>query len=91
MDEIKGFCRKLLLAENWPARWNCGKWTDFHGYLYIISNLAIWLAYFAIPVAMLYFLKKRKADLPFKTVFWLFILFIMACGSTHFFDALLFY
>jgi chemotaxis family two-component system sensor kinase Cph1 len=91
MDEVREFFYKIFMAENWPARWHCGKWSDFHGWLYIFSNLAIWLAYFAIPVALFYFLKKREDDIPFKKVFWLFILFILACGTTHLCDAILFY
>jgi len=91
MNEVKEFFQKLFIADDWPARWHCGKWTDFHGWLYILSNLTIWLAYFIIPIAILYFLKKRQDDLPFKRVFWLFILFILACGTTHLCDAMLFY
>ncbi|UPT68577.1 MAG: hypothetical protein M0D57_08105 [Sphingobacteriales bacterium JAD_PAG50586_3] len=49
MDELAHFFSNLLDTTDWPPRWHCGKWTDFHGWLYIISDLLIWAAYFAIP------------------------------------------
>lgn len=72
-------------------RWVCGQWSEFHGWMYIISDLVIFLAYMAIPFAMLIFVRKRWDDVPFKWVFWLFIAFIALCGATHFIDALIFY
>lgn len=72
-------------------RWVCGKWTSFHGWLYIISDVVIFLAYMAIPFAMVYFVRKRWNELPFRHVFWLFIAFISLCGTTHLVDAIIFY
>jgi two-component system, chemotaxis family, sensor kinase Cph1 len=91
MEQVLEFFKKLFLAESWPPRWLCGTWSDFHGWLYILSDLAIWAAYFTIPLILFYFIQKRKRDLPFIRVFWLFILFILACGTTHLVDAMLFY
>lgn len=81
----------LLSTDKWPPRWICGDWTALHGWFYILSDLSIGLAYFAIPVILYYFIRKRKNELPFVQVFWLFILFILACGTTHFADAALFW
>jgi PAS domain-containing protein len=39
---------------------------------------------------LIYLLKKRK-DLPFTKVIWLFIAFIVLCGTTHLFDAAMFW
>ena len=88
--QVKEFFSHLFSAADWPARWVCGRWTEFHGWLYIFSDLLIWASYFAIPVLLIYLLKKRK-DLPFTKVIWLFIAFIVLCGTTHLFDALLFW
>ena len=71
-------------------RWSCGRWTDVHGWVYIISNLVIGLSYFAIPVLMVYFIRKRE-ETPFKGVFVLFSLFIIFCGITHIIDANMFW
>ncbi|HSZ87074.1 MAG TPA: hypothetical protein VK787_13670, partial [Puia sp.] len=91
MKDITDFFKYFFNAENWPARWSCGKWSGFHGWLYILSDIAIWGAYFAIPIIIIIFIKNRKEKLPFKKVFWAFILFILACGTTHFVDAIMFW
>lgn len=72
-------------------RWVCGEWTPVHGWLYIISDVVIFLAYMVIPFAMVYFVRKRWDDLPFRHVFWLFIAFIALCGTSHLVDAIIFY
>ena len=91
MNDMKDFFFKIFDSNNWPARWHCGLWTPFHGWLYIISNLVIAAAYFSIPLLLFYLIKKADNRLPFQNVFWLFVLFIMACGFTHIFDALMFW
>lgn len=48
-----------------------------------VSDIAIALAYFSIPVSMLWVLRKRSEDLPFPTLWIAFVLFIFACGATH--------
>lgn len=90
IEEIKELFASLLQTNGFPARWICGKWTDFHGWLYISSNLAIWAAYFAIPITLFYFINQRK-DIPFKKVFISFMAFILFCGLTHLIDALIFW
>jgi two-component system, chemotaxis family, sensor kinase Cph1 len=91
MKDIADFFSKLFNADSWPARWNCGRWTPFHGWLYIVSNIVIAIAYFSIPLLLLYLIRKTKNKLPFQKVFWLFLLFILACGFTHVLDALMFW
>lgn len=71
-------------------RWVCGEWSAFHGWLYITSDIAIWLAYFVIPAIIIFFIQKRQ-NIPFLPVFWLFGAFIILCGSTHLMDALMFW
>jgi len=90
MEQITEFFLKLFQADDWPARWVCGKWSSFHGWLYITSDIAIWLAYFVIPAIIIFFIQKRH-NLPFLPVFWLFGAFIILCGSTHLLDALMFW
>jgi two-component system, chemotaxis family, sensor kinase Cph1 len=53
MNQVIDFFNNLFSTSEWPARWHCGNWTDFHGWLYIISDLMIWLAYFLIPLIIL--------------------------------------
>jgi glucan phosphoethanolaminetransferase (alkaline phosphatase superfamily) len=90
MEQVIEFFNKLFSAGDWPARWVCGEWSSFHGWLYITSDIAIWLAYFVIPAIIIFFIQKRH-NLPFLPVFWLFGAFIILCGSTHLIDAIMFY
>ena len=89
-SQIGDFFSKIFNTADWPARWHCGNWSDFHGWLYILSDVSIWAAYFAIPFLLFRILKERK-DIPFSRIFWLFIAFIMLCGTTHLLDAIIFW
>jgi PAS domain S-box-containing protein len=90
MDQVLEFFRKLFDTADWPPRWHCGNWTGFHGWLYIISDLLIWSAYFAIPLAILKYI-SRKVNARFVRLYFLFAAFILACGSTHLLDAITFW
>ncbi len=90
MDQVSEFFSKLFKTEDWPPRWASGEWTEFHGWLYIISDVVIWMSYFAIPFFILAFIFK-KDDVPLPKVFWLFGAFILLCGLTHLMDALTFW
>lgn len=91
MEQFKEFFEGLLRTDFWPARWHCGYWTDFHGWLYIFSDVVIWLSYFMIPLLIMGFVRRRKEDVPFPKIFYIFGAFILLCGSTHFIDALIFW
>lgn len=90
MNQVIEFFRKLFDASDWPPRWHCGHWTSFHGWLYIISDLLIWSAYFSIPLVILKYI-TRKQDIQFVRLYFLFAAFILACGATHFLDAVAFW
>ena len=51
-------------------------------WLQVISDLAIAVAYFAIPLVLAQVVLKRK-EVLFRKVAVLFVLFIAACGTTH--------
>lgn len=89
-EQLKGFLGNLFETGDWPARWHCGTWSDLHGWLYILADLSIWAAYFAIPFLLFRILAKRK-DIPFPKILWLFIAFILLCGLTHLMDAVIFW
>lgn len=90
MEQIIDFFSNLFGTESWPPRWHCGMWTDFHGWLYICSDLAVWAAYFVIPVFLIKLIKQRPG-IPFPSAFWLFAAFILFCGLTHLMDAIIFW
>ena len=89
-NSLAGFFGHLFDTSSYPARWNCGHWTEVEGWLHIVSDLAIFLAYFAIPIALVYFVCKRK-DIPFNGIFFLFAAFILCCGTGHLLEAIIFY
>ena len=53
--------------------------------LHLISDSVIALAYLAIPCALMNIV-RRRSDIPFGWVAWLFGAFIIACGITHAFE-----
>ena len=63
---------------------HCFLWTPSLLWSYVVSDLLIAAAYYSIPFALWYFASKRH-DLPFRWVFIMFGLFVMACGTTHVF------
>lgn len=90
LNQVQDFFSNLFDTSNWPPRWHCGTWTDFHGWLYIISDIAIWTSYFLIPILLIRMITRRK-DVPFLKIFWLFGAFIILCGTTHLIDAAIFW
>lgn len=84
------FLRRIFDTSDFPARWHCGIWTPGHGWLHILSDLGVWSAYVAIPIVLGYFLLRRR-DLPFRRIFLLFGGFILACGTTHLMEAIIFW
>jgi chemotaxis family two-component system sensor kinase Cph1 len=91
MNAVAEFFKGIFDTDKWPARWHCGYWSDFHGWLYIISDLVIWLAYFLIPAIILDYFIKRKSGIKFRPVYLLFAAFILLCGTTHFMDVVMFW
>lgn len=90
MQQWYEFFSRLMDTSDWPPRWQCGKWSDVHGWLYIASDLLIWSSYFIIPLVILRFIIKKN-DLRFFRIYILFATFIFACGTTHLLDALIFW
>jgi PAS domain S-box-containing protein len=74
--------RKLFGSEGFMPHGMCYLWNTRLIYLHVISDSLIALSYFAIPVILLWFVRKRR-NVPFRWMFGLFGLFIVACGTTH--------
>ncbi|MDD5631848.1 MAG: PAS domain-containing protein, partial [Methylococcales bacterium] len=60
----------------------CLLWSPVLLWLHVISDLLITLAYYSIPVTLIYFIRHRK-DFPYPWLVTLFAGFIVACGTTH--------
>lgn len=84
-----------LVASTWWAQHTFGQGFLPHGFcltwipgllwLHVASDTLIALAYFSIPLTLLYFVRRRP-DLPFGPMYLLFGAFIVACGVTHLMD-----
>lgn len=90
IDQVTDFFGGLFDTSLWPPRWHCGHWTSFHGWLYIISDLMVFSAYFAIPLIIVRYMATRTNS-RFHKIYFLFASFILACGFTHLIDALTFW
>lgn len=74
--------KTLFSSGHFEPHGYCYLWNPGLVWLHVISDSLIALSYFAIPLMLLWFIRKRR-DLPFSWMFALFGVFIVACGSTH--------
>jgi signal transduction histidine kinase/CheY-like chemotaxis protein len=75
------FLQRLFKADFMPHG-HCYFWRHDLLILHIVSDLLIVLAYYSIPLALLWFVRKKK-QLPFNWLFVMFGTFIFLCGTTH--------
>ncbi|BCX47922.1 sensor histidine kinase [Haloferula helveola] len=88
---MSDFFSKLFDTSDFPARWHCGDWDPFHGWLHIVSDIAVWAAYFTIPLMLIHFARKKSSNILLNRVVFLFAAFILSCGTVHLIDAIIFY
>jgi PAS domain S-box-containing protein len=60
----------------------CLIWNSALLWLHVISDALIVLSYYAIPLALLYFIRRYK-NFPFNKLLFMYAAFILACGTTH--------
>lgn len=65
----------------------CLLWEPGLIWLYAVSDGATALAYFSIPLALI-IVGRRRGDLVYRPMLWLFAAFILLCGTTHWMDLL---
>ncbi len=78
---ITVFFKRLFSADFMPHG-HCYFWRSDILWLNVCSDIAITLAYYSIPIILIYFVMKRK-DTPFHWIFLMFGAFIFLCGTTH--------
>ncbi|HEY9633453.1 MAG TPA: PAS domain S-box protein [Coleofasciculaceae cyanobacterium] len=76
------FFKNIFASELFIPHGHCYLWKPELVGLHIVSDSLIALAYYSIPITLVYFVRKRQ-DVPFHWIFWLFGTFIIACGTTH--------
>ena len=82
MDQL---IERLFGTDGFSPHGFCLLWDPAIIWLNAASDMVIGFAYYSIPVALVYFVYKRQ-DLVFGWMFALFAAFIVACGTTHFFE-----
>jgi len=65
----------------------CLAWSPVLLWLHVTSDLLITLAYYSIPLILVYFIRWRK-DFPYPWLVTMFAGFIVACGTTHLLSAI---
>ena len=82
MEHLHAMLAARLLPQGVGYLWN----PSLIG-LHVLSDSAIAFAYFAIPIELAYFARKRR-DLPFPWILWMFVVFIFGCGAIHLFEVI---
>jgi PAS domain S-box-containing protein len=77
-----GFLKALVGPADQLPHGYCLLWDSNLVWLHMVSDAVITLAYYAIPLGLVHFVRKRQ-DLAFHWIFLLFGIFIFACGTTH--------
>lgn len=78
---MKAFLQAFFSSDYIPHG-HCYLWQPGLVWLHIMSDALIALAYYSIPVFLIY-LSYKRSDIPFRGTFWLFGAFIVCCGTTH--------
>jgi signal transduction histidine kinase/CheY-like chemotaxis protein len=71
-----------MLTQIFIPHGHCYLWKPDLVGLHIASDALIAIAYYSIPLTLVYFVQKRR-DIPFNWIFLLFGAFIVSCGTTH--------
>jgi PAS domain S-box-containing protein len=80
-DSVGDFFSRLLDTD-FMARGECVSWRPEIVWLHVASDAAIALAYYSIPIALVYYVRRRGPQ-SFNWMFLMFAMFILACGTTH--------
>lgn len=79
---MQAFIDNWLHAEAWVTRNQCGYFPLWFVVLYVIANVAIWLAYESIPTLLVALSRQGYHVFDAKTSLW-FMRFIKLCGRGH--------
>lgn len=85
MQAVWELLQHLLASNYYMPHGQCYLWQTPLVGLHLVSDALIAIAYFSIPIMLIYFVNKRS-DIPFSKVFVLFGAFIILCGTGHLLD-----
>lgn len=81
---LNNMLENFHLNDNYMPHGQCFLWQSDLIWLHAISDLVIGLAYYSIPITIIYFLQKRR-DISYHWFLLLLITFA-SCGTTHLLD-----
>ncbi len=81
MKEFLNFFQRLFASDFMPHG-HCFFWQPDILWLHVVSDSLVALAYYSIPLILLYFVRKRRG-LAINGLIVMFGAFIVACGTTH--------
>jgi signal transduction histidine kinase/CheY-like chemotaxis protein len=73
----------LFSSENFMPHGHCFLWQPGTLWLNVGSDALIAASYFLIPIALLYFVRHRRKEIPYGWIPLMFGAFILLCGATH--------
>lgn len=76
------FIKNIISPNQFMPHGQCYLWQSELVWLNVVGDLLIAIAYYSIPIMLVYFIYKRR-DVPFSRVFLLFGAFIVLCGTGH--------
>ena len=76
------FLTHLLSSQGFEPHGHCYLWLPEIVWLHVISDTFIALAYYSIPIALMYLIHKRR-DFTYGWMVVMFGAFILLCGTTH--------
>jgi signal transduction histidine kinase len=76
------FLTHLFSSQGFEPHGHCYLWLPEILWLHVISDAFIALAYYSIPIALIYLIHKRR-DLTYGWMVAMFGAFILLCGTTH--------
>jgi signal transduction histidine kinase len=82
---MHGLFGHSFAADHFLPHGQCLLWNSPLLWLDVVSDSIVAAAYYSIPLFLIYLVNKRR-DLPFRSIFWMFGIFILACGTTHAMD-----
>ncbi|WGO97912.1 PAS domain S-box protein [Saccharophagus degradans] len=71
-----------FFSEEYMPHGHCYLWRPDILWTHVVSDTVIGIAYFSIPLGLVY-LKKKRSDFQFSWLLVLFSSFILLCGLTH--------
>lgn len=73
---------EMISSDTFMPHGDCILWRPALLWLQVISDVTIVVAYYSIPITLIYIMRKRK-DIPYKWVLGMFSAFIFMCGTSH--------